>query len=136
MKLLIERVDDSGVQTLGKMYVLNESNGIQFSCDTLELPWKDNKNSISCIPTGEYEVKKRYSPKFGNHFHLTNVKDRSYILIHKGNYHTDIRGCILVGSDLADINSDGHLDVTSSGTTMNKLLKIMPDKFDLTIVQE
>lgn len=136
MNLLIDRIDDSGVQTLGKMYVLNEGDGIEFSCDSLELPWKDNRRSVSCIPPGEYIVKKRYSPKFGNHFHLTNVKDRSYILIHKGNYHTDIRGCILVGNDLADINNDGHLDVTSSGATMNKLLKMMPDKFDLTIIQK
>lgn len=136
MKLLIERIDDSGVQTLGKMYVLDNNNSIEFSCDTLELPWKDNKRNVSCVPSGDYKVVKRYSPKFGNHFHLTNVKDRSYILIHKGNYYTDIRGCILVGSDLTDINKDGHLDVISSGNTMNKLLKIMPDKFDLTIVQK
>lgn len=136
MKLLIERIDDSGVQTLGKMYVLDNNNSIEFSCDTLELPWKDNKRNVSCVPSGDYKVVKRYSPKFGNHFHLTNVKDRSYILIHKGNYYTDIRGCILVGSDLTDINKDGHLDVISSGNTMNKLLRIMPDKFDLTIVQK
>lgn len=136
MKLLIERIDDSGVQTLGKMYVLDNNNSIEFSCDTLELPWKDNKRNVSCVPSGDYKVVKRYSPKFGNHFHLTNVKNRSYILIHKGNYYTDIRGCILVGSDLTDINKDGHLDVISSGNTMNKLLKIMPDKFDLTIVQK
>lgn len=136
MKLLIERIDDSGVQTLGKMYVLDNNNSIEFSCDTLELPWKDNKRNVSCVPSGDYKVVKRYSPKFGNHFHLTNVKDRSYILIHKGNYYTDIRGCILVGSDLTDINKDGHLDVISSGNTVNKLLKIMPDKFDLTIVQK
>lgn len=135
MKLLIERIDDDGTQTLGRMFVLDKNDGIKYSCNTLELTWKDNKKRISCIPEGEYEVVKRFSAKFKNHFHITDVDNRSYILIHGGNYHTQILGCILVGSDFRDINKDGLLDVISSNDTLADLLGIMPSKFKLKIVK-
>jgi hypothetical protein len=135
MKFLIERIDDSGIQTLGRLYVLDENNGIKYDCDTLELPWKNNDHNVSCIPEGEYMVMKRTSVKFKNHFHILNVKDRAFILIHPGNYFTDIRGCVLVGKDLKDINHDQQLDVTSSRNTMADLLGLMPNTFKLKIVK-
>lgn len=133
-RLLIERVDDDGVQTIGTMYVLGENDGVEFYCHTLELPWKDNQRNISCIPKGEYEVKKRTSKRFKEHFHITGVDNRSYILIHSGNYHHQIRGCVLVGDDLRDINGDNRMDVVNSKSTLNKLLDLMPDQFKLEIV--
>lgn len=51
----------------------------------LELPYLDNKNNISCIPAGEYKIKKHYSNKFKNCIKILDVKDRSNILIHTGN---------------------------------------------------
>ena len=136
MRILLERINDNGTQTIGRMNVLDESGSSVFDCHTLELPWKDNNNNVSCIPVGEYKVVKRYSPKYGNHFHVTGVPGRSYILIHKGNYFTDIRGCILVGTGVSDINRDGQIDVTSSGVAMKELLKIMPKEFTLTILEK
>jgi len=135
MKLLIERYPNSEKQTIGNGYVL-KNDFIQFEFRTLELPWLNNKRKVSCIPTGDYKVKKRYSKKFGNHFHIQNVKDRSYILIHKGNYYTDILGCILVGDDLSYINDDNEIDVVNSVNTMKQLLKRLPNKFDLSIVNQ
>jgi len=58
---------------------------------------------------------------------LQNVPNRSEILIHKGNYHSDILGCILIGNDLSDINKDGYLDVTSSKKAIKELLKLTKD---------
>jgi hypothetical protein len=133
MELVLNRTESSEVQTTGKMEVLDNLGCVKYSCNTLELPWKDNERNVSCIPKGEYKVKKRYSPKFGNHFHITDVPGRSYILIHKGNYFTEIRGCILVGRGVADINRDGNKDVTSSGAAMSDLLKLMPEEFILKI---
>jgi len=78
-------------------------------------------------------VVKRNSPKFNDHFHILNVPGREYILIHQGNFYTQIRGCILVGQDLEDINKDGILDVTQSVFTMRKLNQILPKEFSLTI---
>lgn len=64
-------------------------------CDTIELPWKENKRRISCIPEGIYEVRKRYSVKFKNHLQLINVSGRSAILIHPANdARKELNGCI------------------------------------------
>jgi hypothetical protein len=132
-QILITRIrQDDDVQTLGHMTVYDGLKKI-FECSTLELPWKDNKNSISCIPDGSYWLEKYNSPSKGECFLFSRVKSRSMIEIHKGNYYTDILGCILPGAGFTDINKDGYLDVHTSGRTMDKLLEIMPDKFKLTI---
>jgi hypothetical protein len=106
---------------------------IIFTCKTLELPWKDNKHKISCIPVGTYDVIKFDSPHNGNVFLLQNVPDRGDIEIHAGNYHTDILGCILVGKGYEDIGGDHELDIINSRVTLLHLLDLMPDKFKITI---
>jgi len=87
-------------------------NGICFH--SLELPYKDNKANISCIPTGEYICKIRYSPSFKRNLYcLQNVKDRSYILIHGANfagdkskgYQTHLAGCIALGKSKGTANN-------------------------------
>lgn len=133
-RLLIERYDHGTKQTLGRLFVLESRKPI-YNCHTLELPWKNNAFQISCIPTGIYKVVRRYSAKFGHHFHITDVNGRTWILIHAGNYYTDILGCILVGRGLADINNDGLKDVTSSKAAMADLRAIMPNEFELEIVK-
>lgn len=75
---------------------------------TAELPWKENQKKISCIPAGEYKCVVRHSPKFGKVYWLQNVENRSYILIHAGNYAGDksngfkshVEGCILLGKKI------------------------------------
>ena len=52
VNLLIIRDTFTDKSTIGKLYL----NGEMF-CDTLELPYRDNQRSISCIPDGEYKVK-------------------------------------------------------------------------------
>ena len=64
---------------------------------TLELPWKANQRSISCIPAGEYELIRWPSPKFGQVLMVRAVPNRDGILIHAGNTAKDTQGCILVG---------------------------------------
>lgn len=64
---------------------------------SLELPWRNNLPNISCIPEGEYKCKPYSSAKYNNVYEVTGVMNRSYILIHIGNFTTDTRGCILVG---------------------------------------
>jgi len=120
-------------QTIGTFTISDDKGVILFQCKTLELPWLDNASKISCIPIGCYVVKSRFSKKYSNHLHVTNVEGRSYILIHNGNYYTDILGCILVGDRLKDINKDGLKDVTNSVVTLKKLLAIVPNKFNLEI---
>lgn len=64
-------------------------------CRTIELPWKNNKRGISCIPTGRYRLQDRYSPHHGNHIEVLNVPDRSFILFHPANDACkELKGCI------------------------------------------
>lgn len=76
--------------TNGKLY----TNG-SFQCYTIELPWEDNLPQRSCIPEGRYELKKRYSTRFGQHLLVENVKGRELILLHPANDALkELRGCI------------------------------------------
>ena len=100
---------------------------------TLELPDLQNQKRISCIPKGTYVCVYRYSDKYRKHYHVKNVPNRDWILIHTGNFHTQILGCILVGTEFADINKDGYKDVVNSRLALNKLLKWYPLGFNLVI---
>lgn len=64
-------------------------------CRTVELPWKDNNPGISCIPEGRYDLRRRFSPRFRNHFEILGVPGRKYILFHAANDALkELRGCI------------------------------------------
>lgn len=100
---------------MNKMFLIRTISGDQgtegfltngdFICKTLELPWRNNQRNISCVPTGKYECRVRKSPRFGIKYHVKNVPNRGYILIHAGNFagdvdmgfRSDTEGCILLG---------------------------------------
>jgi hypothetical protein len=64
-------------------------------CFTIELPWLDNKNRVSCIPEGNYYLRKRYSDKFNWHIGLLDVMERKFILFHPANNALkELKGCI------------------------------------------
>lgn len=131
VKLL--RINHGPRQTLGNLLIYDNVYDL-FKCKTLELPWKNNEPRISCIPVGKYNVIRHKSPKFGDCFWIKNVLLRSEILIHRGNFYTDILGCVLVGQAFTDIDGDGLLDVTYSQKTVNHLLSILPGMFDIEIL--
>lgn len=67
----------------------------KFICNTIELPWKNNETKVSCIPEGEYFIKKRYSNKFQWHLEIIDVENRSLILFHPANnVLRELKGCI------------------------------------------
>jgi len=137
MRLVIERFrtqTNCDKQIVGILFVVDHMNRIIYKCFTLELPDKGNQKKISNIPVGRYNVEKRVSQKYGYHFHILDVPNRDYILIHQGNYYTQIEGCVLVGDNLTDINKDNILDVTNSVATMKKLNDLLPNKFTLEII--
>jgi hypothetical protein len=119
------------------IFLCIENDMVVFQCYTLELPDLDNECKISCIPEKTYIVEKITSPKFNLCFYLNDVPGRTGILIHKGNYVTgtsiDTLGCILPGLTFSDINDDQFIDIAESVKAMNKLLKILPSSFKLTI---
>lgn len=64
-------------------------------CWTIELPWKNNQQRVSCIPEGTYRVTKRWSEKFKSHLQLLDVPGRSLILLHPANDALkELNGCI------------------------------------------
>lgn len=128
-KYVLTRLVYEKEQTLGFLW-----DGLDKLACTLELEWADNEKRISCIPKGIYKVVKRHSAKYGNHFHILDVPDRDYILIHFGNFHRDILGCVLVGFTHSDIDGDGYRDVTSSRSKMEELNDLLPDEFLLEII--
>lgn len=132
-KAILTRLNRNDKQTTGKL-ILFDNKDILFGCFVLELPWKDNQRNISCIPEGRYHVKPRWVEHRGNHFILEGVPGRSLILIHSGNYYTDIQGCILPGNGLTDINRDGYKDVVNSRLTLNQLVSLAPEGFELVIL--
>lgn len=133
MRAVLSRTTSQSKQTLGTLEVFDADGKKVFACKTLELPWLENKRQKSCIPVGVYNITPRTSPKYGSHYLVNDVPQRDTILIHYGNFNTDILGCILVGAAHADINGDGFPDVTASKGTLAKLLKTAPDGFTLTI---
>ena len=131
VNLLIIRKVFTDNSTIGELFL----NGEKF-CDTLELPYIDNQKSISCIPIGQYKVRLRLPRESATrdyiHLLVQEVKDRSYILFHRGNTAKDTRGCILVGQgSQQDIvhNSTLAMDLlikevlNLGGTNINLIIK-------------
>ena len=96
VNLLIIRDTVTEESTIGELFL----NGEKF-CETLELPWRGNQRSVSCIPAGQYNVRLRLARESATrdylHLLVEDVHNRSYILFHRGNRAKDTRGCILVG---------------------------------------
>lgn len=105
-----------------------------YYCFTLELPYKDNIRNLSCIPCGIYPITKYKSNRFGNCFYIHEVKGRSGILIHSGNFAGDIekgyrthsQGCILVGKYFGYL--ENQLAVLNSRITLKYLYSIVEEE--------
>jgi hypothetical protein len=83
-----------------RTYFPNGTNGELFCngkriCFTIELPWLDNRPTVSCIPEGRYELEKYFSEHFGIHLHVKAVAGRSMVMIHAANDALEeLWGCI------------------------------------------
>ena len=133
MKATLSRLSHEEKQTLG-IFTLYDGVEEIFGAAALELPDRNNRRSVSRICPGTYKCVRRWSEKYGWHYHILDVEGRSLILIHFGNYHTDTRGCILLGNAFVDLDKDGSRDVTSSRKTMKRLLNLEITEFELTII--
>lgn len=95
---------------LKRTYLPTGTNGSlwlqqQQLCFTIELPWLLNQKNISCIPEGNYPLKKRYSQRFGWHILVDQVFERNLILIHPANQaQKELQGCI---APVTSLNGEG-----------------------------
>lgn len=72
------------------------------TCGSLELPWRDNRRRVSCIPAGRYRCMPTTHRRLGRVVALLEVPGRAGILIHSANFAGDealgwqaqLEGCI------------------------------------------
>lgn len=102
--------------------------------------WKDNKRNISCIPQGLYNVTRGNTKDHIDVFKILNVPDRTGVLIHPGNYasnvtingvvHLDSKGCYMPGFDY-----DKEMPmIKSSVKAMNYLRDNIKENFALEVI--
>jgi len=134
MKVKIIRFKKGFKSVLGKLYINDE-----FFCFTLEREWLDNKKNVSCIPAGNYDCKPYSSIKYSSVTQITDVENRTKILIHAGNYYSDIEGCILLGdrfdeSETMINGAKNRLAVWNSKKTLKKFFDKVGREFELEII--
>lgn len=103
-------------------------------CHTMEKPWLQNQNDISCIPAGLYDMNYRVSPSKGETFYFSNPKlnvtldtegTRTYVQIDKANVQSELLGCIAVGADFSYFADKGEQAVIKSKTTKLMLMELL-----------
>ena len=113
-----------------------------FNCKSFELPWRDNKRNISCIPAGVYDTIIRQSPRFGTIYWILKVENRTYILVHSGNwagdielgYKTHTNGCLILGKKMGYLM--GQRAVLNSRITVRAFMDHMNNQpFTLHIME-
>lgn len=101
----------------------------------LERPWLDNRNNVSCIPTGEYRctfMARSGSGKYRNVYWLRQVPGRTGILIHNGNVVDHTLGCLIIGMSRGVLA--GKPAVLNSRTALRRFVDEMGrEPFKLTI---
>lgn len=89
MSLVLERTyhetGTNGKFTIEGLYI----------CSSIELPERQNKRKISCIPEGIYQINICKHPRFGECILVENVPQRKGIYIHAMNdANKQSKGCI------------------------------------------
>jgi hypothetical protein len=84
-----------------------------FSAKSVERPWVDNLQGVSCVPPEplatpiRYLAKWQWSAKHGkNLYHLVGVEGRDEIEMHSANVFEQLLGCIALGEDAAEFAAD------------------------------
>lgn len=118
MKLFLDRKWKKDTYTIGVMYIdgqrfsetiEDKDRGLNSNMSEAEIKTKKVYGQTA-IPSGSYEIKMTYSPKFANRawakkyngkvVEITNVKGYSGVRIHPFNTAADSLGCIAVGRNL------------------------------------
>ena len=118
---------DNGQCTIGNWYHEDE-----LICHTMEKAWHQNKNDISCVPAGLYDLTYRVSHTQGETFYLSNPKlnvtldddgTRTYIQLDVANIQSELKGCIALGLGFGIYKDEWS--VTGSGMAKDKLMTLL-----------
>lgn len=90
----------------------------------------DNKHDVSCIPLGEFSMKRTlWEEKKAKYFLLQNVPgDRTGVFIHKGNFWENSKGCIILGMSFGFVvNPNGAMEfgVKDSAAAFNYFMDVV-----------
>lgn len=131
MSIIRENSDTK--ETTGTFMAVN--NGKTLTGYTLELPWLNNQQNISCLPTGMYECSLAWQVDLKEYnYQIQSIPGRDGVFIHWGNFYKDSKGCILTGSSLVDLNGDGEKDVASTRAMVASIKELFNNQpFKLTI---
>ncbi len=121
IELLRDYHDD---RTFGQMTL--ESGTVVY---TMERPWLNNQPLVSCIPEGVYRLALRDSSvvnrttrgKYLRGWEVTDVPNRSFIMLHIANFPRDVEGCIGVGLKRGSLA--GELAILQSGKAFDLLMR-------------
>lgn len=130
MTLDLIRVGQSSRGTFGVL-----RNGQFAFALTLERPWVNNEQNVSCIPTGRYRCRKIRSPRFGNTYEVCDVPGRTHVLFHAGNTIEDTQGCILVAEEFSGTSSKPMLVSSRRGFLEFMTLLDNAPEFELHVYQ-
>ena len=134
MKAYLKRQNDNGTATTG-IFFFEKDGGEVLTLASLELPWKENKNKISCIPKGSYKVTTTFSNRFKKDMWLLlDVPNRSGIRIHSANYSIELEGCIALGLQKVDIDNDKTMDIKDSKKAIVLAKFHLGNEFELEIL--
>ena len=128
MEIILERYKSGNLSTNSKLDVVNGVVSI-YSCFALELPWKENKPQISCVPAATYPISIYQSPTKGEVLLLHDVPGRSYIEIHVANKPSELLGCIAPGTEFAAEDF-----ISNSRKAFNEIMKYKEKIKNITIV--
>ena len=95
-KMMLIRYESSSTATHGYLIYKDVIIG-----HTLELPWRNNMQNISCIDVGEYSLSLHYQEDKNRWVvRLEDKNDRTLINIEVANYVWQLEGCIAHGKDI------------------------------------
>lgn len=95
-ELVVIRTEQTDEGTFGVMAFGSEQ------CRSLELPWRNNRRRVSCIPPGRYRCAPISHRRLGRVVSVLDVPGRSGILMHSANlagdeelgWQSQLEGCI------------------------------------------
>jgi len=96
-----------------------------FHAATMELAWRDNQPNISCIPVGEYIIRKDNTGKH-RYAVVMGVKGRTSIELHPATWPSELEGCIALGESIQEMNDSTVL--AESVSAMNRFITALGDE--------